>query len=134
MIEDVRYLPVGCWGCCSRHWRMFCVLVERQHCCQSLISEFIVTQRSTVINDRLAIALLIDSNQYTHQTVNHSYNFVDFSALVHTQNIENMWMCMKRKKEAEMGKHVSLLGTHLIEFMRRQQFGERPFENLVRCI
>ena len=32
----------------------------------------------------------IGPNQYTHQTVNHSYNFVSPSTLVHTQNIENM--------------------------------------------
>ena len=62
------------------------------------------------------------------------YKFVDPSTLVHTQNIENMWMYMKRKKKAQMGQHVSLLGSHLIEFLWRRRFGERPFENLVRCI
>ncbi|CAF3115675.1 unnamed protein product [Rotaria sp. Silwood2] len=33
-----------------------------------------------------------------------------------------------------MGQHVTLLGTHLIEFMWRQRFGDHPFENLVRAI
>ena len=33
-----------------------------------------------------------------------------------------------------MGQHASPLGTHLIEFVWRRRFDERPFENLVRCI
>ncbi|CAF4334028.1 unnamed protein product [Rotaria sp. Silwood2] len=73
-------------------------------------------------------------HRYNHQTVNHSENFVDPTTSTHTQNIENLWMCMKRKKKAPMGQHVTLLGTHLIEFMWRQRFGDHPFENLVRAI
>ena len=41
---------------------------------------------------------------------------------------------MKRKKKNQMGQHVSLLETHLVEFMWRQRMGDRPFEYLVRSI
>jgi hypothetical protein len=41
---------------------------------------------------------------------------------------------MKIKKKAQMGQHVSLLGTHLIEFMWRRRFGDRPPGYLVCAI
>ena len=40
----------------------------------------------------------------------------------------------EEKKKTQMGQRAFLLGTHLIELMRRLRFGERPFENLVHCI
>lgn len=43
-------------------------------------------------------------------------------------------MYMKMKKKCQMGQHVSLLDTHLIEFMWRRRFGDRPLENLLRAI
>ncbi|CAF3605641.1 unnamed protein product [Rotaria socialis] len=73
-------------------------------------------------------------HRYNHPTVNHSVNFVDPTTSTHTQNIENLWVCMKRKKKNQLGQHVTVLGTHLIEYMWRQLFGDRPFENLVRAI
>lgn len=71
---------------------------------------------------------------YAHKTVNHSLNFVDPEIHVHTQNIENMWMCIKRKKKLQMGLHSSLLPTYLGEFLRRRKFAHRPLENLIKCI
>ncbi|CAF0849611.1 unnamed protein product [Didymodactylos carnosus] len=73
-------------------------------------------------------------NQYEHYTVNHTLNFVDPETAVHTQNVENMWMCAKRKKKSMMGMPVTLLQTYLTEFMWRQKFGGQPFENLVKQI
>ena len=73
-------------------------------------------------------------DRYIHQTVNHSVNFVDPTTLVHTQNIENMWMVAKMNKKNQMGQHRSLLNTHLAEFMWRRKFGERPLENLIRIV
>ena len=72
--------------------------------------------------------------RYIHQTVNHSINFVDPTTLVHTQNIENMWMVAKTKKKNQMGQHRSLLDTHLIEFVWCCKFADRPFKNLIRMI
>ncbi|CAF2047827.1 unnamed protein product [Rotaria magnacalcarata] len=73
-------------------------------------------------------------HRYGHQTVNHSVNFVDSTTLVHTQNIENMWMVAKIKKKNQMGQHRTLLGSHLLEFMWRRRFGNRPFANSIRLI
>ena len=115
----------------------FAVLVERRDAATPLpiINQYI-HPGTTIYSDQWSAynSIAIGPNQYTHKTVNHSYNFVDPSTLVHTQNIENMWMCMKRKKKTQMDQHASLLGTHLIEFVWRRRFGERPFENFVRCV
>ncbi|CAF4752643.1 unnamed protein product, partial [Rotaria sp. Silwood2] len=67
-------------------------------------------------------------DRYTHDTVNHSYNFVNPNTLVHTQNIENMWMVAKMRKKEQMGQRRSLLPTHLAEFMWRRRFSERLFK------
>ena len=40
-----------------------------------------------------------------------------------------MHMVAKMKKKNQMGRHRSLLETHLTEFMWRRKFGDRPFEN-----
>ncbi|CAF5092475.1 unnamed protein product, partial [Rotaria sp. Silwood1] len=73
-------------------------------------------------------------DRYVHETVNHSLNFVDPTTLVHTQNVENMWMVAKMRKKNQMGQHRSLLPAHLAEFMWRRRFSERPFENIIRMV
>jgi hypothetical protein len=67
-------------------------------------------------------------------TVNHFVNFVDPVIGAHTQNIENMWMCAKRKKKKQMGQHKNRLAIPLTEFMWQRKFGDRPTENLIRCL
>ena len=115
----------------------FAVLQERRDATtlSPIINQYI-RPGTTIYNDQWSAynSTVIGQNQYTHQTVNRSYSFVDPSILVHTQNMENMWMRMKRKKKAQMGQHVSLLGANVIEFMWRQQIVKHPFENPVRCI
>ncbi|CAF3501212.1 unnamed protein product [Rotaria socialis] len=90
---------------------------------------------TTIYSDQWAayngIANGTGPHRYNNQIVNHSVNFVDPTTSTHTQNIENLWMCMKREKKNQMGQHATLLGTHLTEYMWRQRFGDRPFENLV---
>ena len=117
----------------------FAVLVDRRDAATLLpiIHDFILPG-TTIYSDQWAaynnIANGPHPQKYTHQTVNHSVNFVDPNTQTHTQNIENLWMCMKMKKKAQMGQHVSLLGTHLVEFMWRRRFGERPFEYIIRSV
>ena len=117
----------------------FAVLVDHRDAPTLLpiINEFILPG-TTIYSDQWAaynnIANDTHPQKYTHQTVNHSVNFVDSNTQIHTQNIENLWMCMKMKKKSQMGQHVSLLGTHLVEFMWRRRFAKRPFEYLIRSI
>ena len=100
-----------------------------------IIREFILPG-TTILSDQWAAydSISSDPNYYEHQTVNYSVNFVDPETHAHTQNIENMWMCMKRRKKQQMGQHNTLLLTHLAEFMWHRKFADRPLENLVRCI
>ncbi|CAF4928587.1 unnamed protein product, partial [Rotaria sp. Silwood1] len=68
---------------------------------------------------------------YQHLTVNHSLNFVDPDTGVHTQNIENTWMRVKRKQKKQAGFARTLLTSYLEEFMWRQEFGDQPLKNLI---
>ncbi len=115
----------------------FAVPVNQQDAANLLpiIQQFILPG-TTIYSDQWAAYNNISKSpeKYVHQTVNHSLHFVNPDTLVHTQNIESMWMCIKRKKKQQMGQHNSLLDTRLAEFMWRRKYGDRPFKNLIRCI
>ncbi|CAF1326215.1 unnamed protein product [Rotaria sordida] len=74
---------------------------------------------------------LRNNPNYIHVTVNHSASFVDPVTGVHTQNIENTWMRIKRKQKKQNGLARSLLPTYLEEFVWRQDFGDKPLKNLI---
>ena len=74
---------------------------------------------------------LTNNAHYIHLTVNHSISFVEPTTGVHTQNIENTWMRVKRKQKKQGGLSRHLLNTYLEEFMWRQQFGDKPLKNLI---
>ncbi|CAF1252481.1 unnamed protein product, partial [Rotaria sordida] len=57
-----------------------------------IIEEFILSDNRNSIT---AYFQLSNNTDYTHLTVNHSLRFVDPTAGVHTQNIENTWMHVK---------------------------------------
>jgi transposase-like protein len=115
----------------------FAVLVKKRDAATLLpiIHQFILPE-TTIHSDQWAAYNNISAGpeNYARQTVNHSLHFADSETHAHTQNIEIMWMCIKRKKKQQMGQHNSLLPTHLAEFMWRRKFGDRPLENLIRCI
>jgi transposase-like protein len=70
-------------------------------------------------------------NFYAHETVNHSLHFVQPTTHVHTQNIENTWMRLKRKQKKQNGIARALLNTYLEEFIWHQEYGDKPFKNLI---
>ena len=118
----------------------FAVPVDRRDAAtlMPIIRQYILPG-TTILSDQWAAYNAINNNnnenpRYIHQTVNHSVNFVDPTTLVHSQNIENMWMVAKMRKKSQMGQHRSLLETHLAEFMWRRKFHPRPLENLIRAI
>ena len=72
--------------------------------------------------------------RYIHQTVNHPINFVDPTTLVHTQYMQEYVDGRRNEERYQIDQHLSLLCTHLSEFMWRHKFGGRPFENLIRMV
>ena len=73
-----------------------------------------------IISDGWAVYVHIDQMQgavYTHETVIHDVNFVNpDNQDIHTQNIENMWMRVKRKLRRQFGTSRALFKTYLSEF------------------
>ena len=73
----------------------------------------------------------------SHQTVNHSINFVDPTTGVHTQHIESYWNRVKIKLKRMRGCHIRQLPGYLDEFMWRERHGvtgEDAFANILRDI
>ena len=64
----------------------------------------------------------------------HSINFVDPHTGATTNHVERMWKEAKQRNKRENGTHRHMLGSYLIEFMWRQQFGDSPFENIIEQI
>ena len=56
----------------------------------------------------------MDGVNHTRETVIHDANFVNPDNLdIHTQNIENMWMRVKRKLRRQFGTSRALFQTYL---------------------
>jgi len=70
---------------------------------------------------------------YTHETVIHDANFVNPD--IRTQNIENMWMRVKRKRRRQFGTSRALFQTYLSEFgWRNFHRNDDKFNALMCCI
>ena len=90
-----------------------------------------------IISDEWRAYCRIPSLGYTHQTVNHSQNFVDPTTGAHTNSIEGYWSCVKRqlRKQGVMNTSSKLFPTYLLEAMWRKRFsGEDLFEKLIDSI
>ncbi len=60
----------------------------------------------------------------SHQTVNHSLQFVDPVTGVHTQNVESYWQRVKHKIKRMKGCHAHQIPSYLDEFMWRERYGQ----------
>ncbi|XP_066917944.1 uncharacterized protein [Clytia hemisphaerica] len=70
-----------------------------------------------------------------HDTVNHTYHFVDPQTGAHTQNIESYWNRFKLKIKAMKGIRRVDLQSYMDEFMWRDWYGlDQPFDNIIACI
>ena len=73
-------------------------------------------------------------NVLTHQTVNHSVNFVDPQTGVHTQAIESYRARVKYKFKRMKGLDGNHLASYLDEFMWRERFGKTTDDTLENII
>ena len=77
---------------------------------------------TTIITDCWKAYSDITKHDFTHLTVNHSYNFVDPNTGAHTQLIENTWWCIKRTLPATYTRNNNFYN-FLVEYMwRRHHF------------
>ena len=67
-------------------------------------------------------------NVGSHQTVNHSLEFVNSVTGVHTENIESYWNRAKIKLKRMRGCHENELSGYLDEFMWRERYGKTTRE------
>ena len=73
----------------------------------------------------------------SHQTVNHSVEFVDSATGTHTQNVESYWNRSKTKIKRMKGCHAEMLPSYLDKFMWRERHGKTAsaaFASLIRDI
>lgn len=59
---------------------------------------------------------------FTHETVNHSANFVDPETGAHTQTIESHWNVFKRRNKRQSGTHRHMVEGYMCEFLWRLKF------------
>ncbi len=80
---------------------------------------------SIVMSDEWKAYCRISSSlNMSHQTVNHSIQFVDPGTGAHTQGIESTWGATKRmmRKEGVMATSKNLFPTYLPEYLWRRKF------------
>ena len=87
---------------------------------------------TTVISDECRVYLDIPTLGFTHQTVNHSKNFIDPSTGAHSQSVEGHWSCTKcmMRKQGVINTTSSVFPSYLLEFLWRRRFGE---SDLAHC-
>ncbi|KAL4148477.1 hypothetical protein QTP88_002710 [Uroleucon formosanum] len=72
---------------------------------------------------------------FKHNTVNHTYNFVDPDTGAHTQHIERLWGSAKWGNKKRRGTNRNFLESYLAEFMWRTRLGEQDaFETILKDI
>ena len=79
-----------------------------------------VHQGSTIVTDewRAYGAALRNLTEFTHVTVNHSFNFVDpYDPSIHTQSIESFWSHCKKELHRKNGINKTAEFDHLVKFI-----------------
>lgn len=66
----------------------------------------------------------IPGMNYSHQTVNHSENFVNPATGEHTQTIESNWHKFKMRNKRQCGTHRHMVDGYLCEFLWRLKYRE----------
>lgn len=72
---------------------------------------------------------------FNHDTVNHSYYFIDPATGAHTQNVERMWRTAKERNKRQSGTARHMLDSYMCEYMWRSRLHARdPFETVLQHI
>ena len=84
-----------------------------------------VASGSTVWSDEWSAYNRVSSlpNVNNHGVVNHSFEFINPTTGVHTQNVESYWNRVKIKLKRMRGCHENQLPSYLDEYMYRERFG-----------
>ncbi len=101
-----------------------------------IILEFI-KPGTTVISDEWRAYSRINMLNMSHDTVNHSVNFVDPQSGAHTQNIESTWASVKKmmRKECVLNTRDELFQTYLSAYLWRKKFKDSdPFTKIYEHI
>lgn len=61
-------------------------------------------------------------NNYKHETVNHSENFVDPITKAHTNKVERLWLELKMDGKKERGIRTDKLPIRMCEFVWRRNY------------
>lgn len=78
----------------------------------------------------------LDEHGFTHETVNHSENFVDPETGAHTQHIESSWRKIERRLARE-GVRREDLPMHLCEYLFKKNVkfsGLHVFEEFIKAV
>ncbi|KAJ8969161.1 hypothetical protein NQ314_001902 [Rhamnusium bicolor] len=124
-----RYLE-GQWvfGAIERGTKRFFLEAVEQRNTKTLLG--IIKQRilpgTMVYSDGWGAYESLGENNYNHLTVNHSLHFVDTHTGVHTQNIERMWVEV-RKMVPRFGRRKNHYHGYLCECLFKIQYHRRRF-------
>jgi hypothetical protein len=89
---------------------------------------------SRVISDGWSAYSGLQALGYNHSVVNHSKNFVSPEDITtHTQNIENLWRCLRRFLNQRSSYSRRHLSGYITEFIFRKRFID-PFETMISAI
>ena len=96
-----------------------------------------VLPNSIVYSDKWSAYNNICKLGMEHQTVNHSYNYVDPDTLTCTNTIESLWNACKQKFKEMRGCTRAYIQSHIDEFMWRHNnrvTREEAFDKLLTSI
>ncbi|XP_065642327.1 uncharacterized protein LOC136073956 [Hydra vulgaris] len=138
----------GQW--CSGHWVFGgvernsgkCFLVEVPDRSAETLQEMIlryILPGTHIVSDGWASYGGIENIQdgiYSHAVIVHERHFVDpLDEEVHTQNVENLWMRVRRKLQRQFGTSEDLFTSYLYEFIWRQRFKNFSlFSAFISCL
>ena len=89
---------------------------------------------TTVTSDQWRVYCCLGQSGFNHETVNQFCRSAVMQVHAHTQNVESMWGKAKSKQKQGNGTAEALFNSYLQEYLLRRQFGDFPFENIVKHI